>query len=850
MAPTGKDVTPPLKPGSMAPQPSLLPVPSNAVLPGDKLCAACSPLNFTARRFIVFPTDSDFMQWTQPFTKNVVLQPVPQMRKNTNCPLCRLLLVSLSGGIDEVPDVDRRGRKLQVAISWGTTGRTPNRDQSWASLSEVRVLNPSLVLDGGKFPDLPVKSVLFPQITLLANDLPPDAPPTALPFLPRPARHDAIDFDQVRRWLSICEARHGAVCSSAHTMQLMDWTSPALAVPDFRCVDLEQNCLVRLRDVAETGCGERALRYAALSYVWGQADSDEAFFKTLTANVEERSVPHFFARNENHARIPRTIRDAMAVTRKLGLRYIWVDSLCIVQDGSGERWLEAIRKMDNVYGAAHAVICAADSHGAFAGIAGVETGRGPWGDVRNIEQIGEGFRLAFMYAKQPLSADRAYDTRGWTYQERHFASRTLMLANGTASFQCHSGLSFTESEFEDTSVITKIPESSFAGTDNDIGEIEGLIQNYSGRQFTVESDVFRAFAGIGRQVRRQLQCDVCHGLPTAFFDWFLLWQPLVDAKDGPPLRRRPIAPSWSWAGWRGGVFPRTWDWYTRDMQVVRRGIRKRTWIIWHQRLAHASTECVPLGRGKDGAGEKKSRNFYGGRHQKDQRFPGIDCRVTDPTPRTLTHTESLPQYTQDLISEYPGSGVLQFWTISAVFELRLVGARDDGVYGKPVKPPNRTGIPSTSSSSNSSELADVANNDDEDGGLAGLPSLESLLGGGEDGDLVDFDMDKQPGVKLIIGGKDGQAVGRIYVPQWWEGLVNFDSSGPHEYEFIVLCEARDQRAEDSRRADDDEGWRYRVMLVESKCDGQYFERVAIGSVGRDDLGKAVRPLQWKEFVLG
>ena len=355
------------------------------------------------------------MQWTQPWTKSLILQPVPQMRKNTNCPLCRLLIVSLSGGTNELPDVDRRGRKLQVSISWGTVGRTPNRDQGWASLSEVRVLNPSLVLDGAKRPDLPLRGVLFPQITLLANDLPPDAPPTALPFLPRPARHDAIDFDLVRRWLSICEASHGAVCSSAHMMQLMDWTSPALAVPDFRCVDLEQNCLVRLRDVAETGgSNEQASRYAALSYVWGRADSDDAFFKTLTANVEERSVPDFFARSENHARIPRTIRDAMGVARTLGLRYIWVDSLCIVQDGSGESWLEAIRKMDNVYGAAHVVICAADSRDAFAGIAGVETGRGPWGDVRTIEQIGEGLRLAFMKPRRPLSAKRAYDTRGWT----------------------------------------------------------------------------------------------------------------------------------------------------------------------------------------------------------------------------------------------------------------------------------------------------------------------------------------------------------------------------------------------------------------------------------------------------
>lgn len=351
------------------------------------------------------------MQWTEPFTDNVILQPVPQLRKNTNCPLCRLLLVTLSGGLHELPDVDRRGRNLHVALSWGTTGHTPDRDQRGDSLSEVRVLSPSLVLDGAKSPDLPLEGPLFPQIALLANDLPPDAPRTALPFLPRPTRPDAIAFDLVRRWLSICEARHGAVCSSAHTMRLMDWAAPALAVPDFRCVDLEQDCLVRLGSVDS----DNDARYAALSYVWGRADSDAAFFKTLAANVEERSTLGFFARAENPARIPRTIRDAMAVARKLGLRYLWVDSLCIVQDGGGERWLEAIRKMDNVYGAAHVVICAAGSRDAFAGIAGVDTGRGPYGDVRNIEQIGEGFRLAFMNAGQlPSSEDGGYDSRGWT----------------------------------------------------------------------------------------------------------------------------------------------------------------------------------------------------------------------------------------------------------------------------------------------------------------------------------------------------------------------------------------------------------------------------------------------------
>jgi hypothetical protein len=192
-------------------------------------------------------------------------------------------------------------------------------------------------------------------------------------------------------------------------MSEMDWRSPAQAVPAFRCIDLEQDCLVLLRDVTED-----ALRYAALSYVWGRAESDDDFFKTLAENITTREAPGFFARDENCERLPRTIRDAMTVVRQLGLRYLWVDSLCIVQDGSGDDWLEAIRKMDIVYGAAYVVICASGSHNAFAGIDGVEKGRGRAGDVRNIEQIADGFRLAFLSADEPSPEKMPYYTRGWT----------------------------------------------------------------------------------------------------------------------------------------------------------------------------------------------------------------------------------------------------------------------------------------------------------------------------------------------------------------------------------------------------------------------------------------------------
>ncbi|KAK0645793.1 hypothetical protein B0T16DRAFT_146810 [Cercophora newfieldiana] len=72
-------------------------------------------------------------------------------------------------------------------------------------------------------------------------------------------------------------------------------------------------------------------RYVALSYVWGDAHS----LKTTKWNVGQlqqdgalRMWQHF---------IPRVIGDTMDFTKRLGVRYLWVDSLCIVQDDENLR---------------------------------------------------------------------------------------------------------------------------------------------------------------------------------------------------------------------------------------------------------------------------------------------------------------------------------------------------------------------------------------------------------------------------------------------------------------------------------------------------------------------------------
>jgi hypothetical protein len=365
------------------------------------------------------------------------------------------------------------------------------------------------------------------------------------------------------------------------------------------------------------------------------------------------------------------------------------------------------------------------------------------------------------------------------FQERHFATRLLTFANGKVSLQCSSDISFQEDTWDDESVISSKKPPSFAGEGNDIGDgVEGPIQSYSDLQLTKQSDIYNGFAGVARQMRMQLNCDICHGIPVKYFDWLLLWQPLKNEQI-----RREEAPSWSWSGWQGGAFPRTWDWYTPDMKVIRKALKNRTWIVWYHRHGPHDTRCSLVYKHKRSSADSQ-QNFYGGPIRK--RFP-FDCSQTKPTPRILTEFEP-KEYYFDVISTRPYSGYLQFWTVSAVFEI-----------------------------------------------------AETKTPWPEEGV-------RPPGKQLGIIGKSGDELGLIMVPTAWLK----ENPAPCKREFLLICEARDARAADNKDADtDDHEWRYRVMLVEPKAKGEYYERVTIGSIGRgDEMDSFGEGPCWKEFILG
>lgn len=143
-----------------------------------------------------------------------------------------------------------------------------------------------------------------------------------------------------RTWLNTCESTHGSYCQ------------PRKGNLPKRFIDTRSGQPLRLvpttSEVFQQLSG--SVRYATLSYCWGVSTP----LRTTKATEEDFgiSIP------ENL--LPRTFRHAIRFVRSLGIRYLWIDSLCIVQDDQAEWELEASR-MGDFYAGSLVTIAASDA---------------------------------------------------------------------------------------------------------------------------------------------------------------------------------------------------------------------------------------------------------------------------------------------------------------------------------------------------------------------------------------------------------------------------------------------------------------------------------------------------------
>lgn len=197
---------------------------------------------------------------------------------------------------------------------------------------------------------------------------------------------------------------------------------------------MDEPCL-RLISGTDNTRGEQ---YTTLSYCWGGSQR----LKLASSNVAdlERGFPL--------EDLPKTIREAVQVTREMGVRYLWVDSICIMQD-SVEDWESEAVRMSDVYGSSYCTIMATDGRDSDAGLFRPRADsvvRPTWYEVW---YEGQASPTVFM-KEMPLEAEgemsfytRRLDDapaakRAWIFQEHVLSRRLIHFTHDQLMWECQS----------------------------------------------------------------------------------------------------------------------------------------------------------------------------------------------------------------------------------------------------------------------------------------------------------------------------------------------------------------------------------------------------------------------------
>lgn len=359
------------------------------------------------------------------------------------------------------------------------------------------------------------------------------------------------DVSVLRAWHDAC-SKHGELCQEPALKRAVP--GGVLATPTW-LMDVVDECILPFSPATS--------RYLTLSYSWGRVDC----LRHLNSNIAQLRKAGAL-QPDKAPLIPRTVRDAMGITKLLGERYLWVDSLCINQDSAATS--KDLHVMHHIY--ANAVIClmamaGTDAAHGLRGIKGVSSA--PRDSNQVILDIAGEEQLAWTQwppDSYPVREDdarqgSAYSERGWTFQEYIFAQRRLIFTDGPLRWICNSS-EFAEESLERLTHTDfhgmDVPRTAWLGQeDPSLGAIDIVARRFNGRYFTFEADALNGFLGIQNHLNgiQRAMGRLNYGHPEMFFDISLAWTPspgTVRRLDPPEIKsNRPSPPTWSWMGWRG-----------------------------------------------------------------------------------------------------------------------------------------------------------------------------------------------------------------------------------------------------------------------------------------------------------
>lgn len=284
------------------------------------------------------------------------------------------------------------------------------------------------------------------------------------------------------------------------------------------------------------------MKYLTLSHCWGKKP-----FRTL--NASNRVA---FMKNVPFHTLSKTFRDAITATRRLGFRYIWIDSLCIIQ-GDPDDWSTESENMGAIYANSSLNLAAVDSPDSETGLFFERRDKSILGWRIPLEQEG-GVTTLWDCVPTGTSArfeGNALSSRAWVFQERFLAPQTLRFGRSELSWECRTKIAFEASPLDPSANINN-PLSGFSTglpREDWVGNWYMIVSRYSKGNLTVPSDKLTALAGIAklfsRSSGRRYYAGLWENVPLRQF----LWEAAVPAEEIKVYR----SPSWSWASVDGDI---------------------------------------------------------------------------------------------------------------------------------------------------------------------------------------------------------------------------------------------------------------------------------------------------------
>ncbi|KAH8696768.1 heterokaryon incompatibility protein-domain-containing protein [Phaeosphaeriaceae sp. PMI808] len=175
--------------------------------------------------------------------------------------------------------------------------------------------------------------------------------------------------------------------------------------------------------------------YVALSHCWGNLSVKEEEHCTTQDNIGQRQQLKGFSLSI----LPKTFQDAVKVTRELGVLYLWIDSLCIIQSGDkGEDWERESGQMESIFSHAYCTIAATaavDSNARF-----LRRDVNP-GYVHVQDASGKQFYISADIDDFDNDVGKAQlNTRAWVLQEGVLARRTIHFSANQTYWECGKGV--------------------------------------------------------------------------------------------------------------------------------------------------------------------------------------------------------------------------------------------------------------------------------------------------------------------------------------------------------------------------------------------------------------------------